>query len=148
VRRLPVVLALTLALAAAACSAAATTAPTGSAAPASGVATSGVPAPSAAPLAGPITSSGPVGWNRGPYELAGGSYELTWESDGSCTILYFGIVGVDNGYKEDPPTAGDVPMSQIKGGSRTIENVPAGSYYFNVSGIACKTYRGTLTPKR
>ena len=102
---------------------------------------------SGAPPAGPITSSGPVGWNRGPYALAGGNYELSWESDGSCTILYFGIVGVDNGYKEDPPTAGDVPLRQMTGGSRTIENVPAGSYFFNVSGLACKTYRGTLTPK-
>ncbi len=146
-RRLPVIFAVALAVVGGACLGGNPSAPTGSPAPASGIAASAT-APSAAPLAGPITSSGPVGWKRGPYELAGGSYELTWESDGSCTILYFGIVGVDNGYKEDPPTAGDVPMSQIKGGSRTIENVPAGSYYFNVSGLACKTYRGTLTPKR
>jgi hypothetical protein len=93
-----------------------------------------------------ITSKGPIGWNRGPYDLAGGNYELSWESDGSCTVLYFGIVGVDNGYKEQPSTAGDVPLAQLTGGSRTIQGVPAGKYYFNVSGVACKTYQATLKP--
>jgi hypothetical protein len=102
---------------------------------------------SAAPVASPITSTGPVGWDRGPYDLAGGAYELSWTSDGTCTVLYFGIVGVDNGFLEQPSTVGDVPLSQLKGGSRLIEAVPPGRYYFNVSGVACKTYTGTLTPK-
>ena len=115
----------------------------------------GSEAPSAAPSAAgsaaagaaddtPITSKGPIGWNRGPYTLAGGDYKIEWQSDGSCTVLYFGIVGAVNGYKE-APSDGNVPTKQIKGGSRMIKDVPAGRYYFNVSGVACKTYSGTLS---
>ena len=92
----------------------------------------------------PVTSKGPIGWNRGPYNLAGGDYKIEWQSDGSCTVLYFGIVGAENGYKEGP-SDGNVPTKQIKGGSRVIKAVPAGLYYFNVSGVACKTYTGTLS---
>ena len=101
---------------------------------------------SAAPAAeAPITSKGPSGWNRGPYDLGGGNYRLDWTSDGNCSALYFGIVGVSNGYVESPPTAGDVALKDMKQGSRVIQNVPAGSYYFNVSGVACKDYSATLT---
>jgi hypothetical protein len=101
-------------------------------------------APAGSAASQPITAKGPVGWNRGPYDLAGGNYELSWQSDGSCTVLYFGIVGVNNGYKEEPSTAGDVPLAQLSGGARTIRDVPAGKYWFNVSGVGCKTYMASL----
>ena len=92
-----------------------------------------------------IANHGPTGWNRGPYDLAGGNYRLDWESDGTCSALYFGIVGLNNGVREAPPTAGDVALQDMLKGSRTIAGVPAGSYYFNVSGVACKRYSATLT---
>jgi hypothetical protein len=94
----------------------------------------------------PIANHGPVGWVRGPYDLAGGNYRIDWETDGSCTALYFGLVGVTNGYRETPSTVGDVALKDLGKGSRTIANVPAGSYYFNVSNQACKKYSATLTP--
>jgi hypothetical protein len=93
----------------------------------------------------PIANRGPSGWNRGPYDLAGGSYRLDWQSDGTCSALYFGLVGVSNHYRESPPTAGDVALADMLKGSRTIAAVPAGSYYFNVSNVACKSYSATLT---
>ena len=106
------------------------------------------PRPQSAPrpaAEAPITTKGPSGWDRGPYDLAGGNYRLDWTSDGTCSALYFGIVGVSNGYVETPPTAGDVTLKDMKQGSRVIENVPPGSYYFNVSGVACKSYSATLS---
>jgi hypothetical protein len=106
----------------------------------------GTAAPAGGATEAPITSSGPVGWNRGPYQLAGGTYELTWESDGGCSVLYFGLEGADNDFIE-APNAGDVPLAQMQAGGRTIENVPPGSYFFNVSGMACKEYSATLTRK-
>jgi hypothetical protein len=121
----------------------------GCAASGQGTATPGRPTSgpaSSAPSEAPITSSGPVGWNRGPYQLAGGTYELSWESDGGCSVLYFGLEGADNSFTE-APNAGDVSLGQMKAGTRTIENVPPGSYFFNVSGMACKSYSATLTPK-
>jgi hypothetical protein len=104
-------------------------------------ASAGAPAGAEAPIA----AKGPSGWNRGPYDLAGGDYRLDWTSDGNCSALYFGIVGVDNGYKEQPPTAGDVALKDMLKGSRVIQGVPAGQYFFNVSGVACKSYSATLT---
>ena len=119
--------------------------------------TPGAPAPSAgngsSPAAGagsgspdpPITASGPSGWNRGPYDLVGGTYRLAWETDGTCSALYFGIVGVRNGYRESPPSAGDVALPDMLRGSRTLVDVPAGSYFFNFSSVACRKLSATLT---
>ena len=131
--------AATLAAALAACSGAGSS-------PATTASIGGSAGASAPTAEGPITSSGPVGWNRGPYLLAGGTYELSWESDGGCSVLYFGIEGADNSFTESP-NAGDVPLAQMQSGTRTIENVPPGAYFFNVSGMACKSYSATLTPK-
>jgi hypothetical protein len=137
-----VLLALALALVAAC-----TSSPGGSGAAASGSGSTAGSSVAPAPVAeGPITSSGPVGWNRGPYQLAGGTYELSWTSDGGCSVLYFGLEGADNSFTE-PPSAGDVPLAEMASGTRTIEDVPPGSYFFNVSGMACKEYSATLTRK-
>jgi hypothetical protein len=129
-----------LAVAVAACSS------SGAPGASSGASSAGSAAPGASAAApeAPITSTGPVGWNRGPYQLAGGTYELSWASDGGCSVLYFGLEGADNSFTEKP-NAGDVSLAQMKAGARTIENVPPGSYFFNVSGMACKSYSATLT---
>jgi hypothetical protein len=121
--------------------------PTGALSSAAASSGGGSVAPSAASGASeqPIGNQGPAGWERGPYQLAGGTYRLDWETDGSCSALYFGIVGVSNGYRESPPTAGDVALKDMAKGSRTITDVPPGSYFFNVSNVACKKYSATLT---
>jgi hypothetical protein len=137
----------------AACSGSGGTATPGATVGPGGAASTGAPSPSGASGANggagaadaPITAKGPVGWDRGPYDLGGGNYRLDWTSDGTCSALYFGIVGVSNGYVESPPTAGDIALKDMMKGSRVIENVPAGSYFFNVSGVACKSYSATLT---
>ena len=116
-----------------------------SASPGVGESSADAGSPAAVGADQPIVNKGPGGWSRGPYDLAGGSYRLAWESDGTCSALYFGIVGVKNGFRESPPTAGDVALRDMLKGSRTIADVPAGSYYFNVSNVACKGYSATLT---
>ena len=132
----------------ASCGGGGSAAPTAAGASAAGTAGAGADPSGSGPSTAaepPITSQGPSGWDRGPYDLAGGSYLLDWESDGSCSALYFGIVGVSNGFKESPPTAGDVALKDMLRGSRVIQNVPAGRHYFNVSNVACRKYRATLT---
>ena len=92
-----------------------------------------------------IANKGPSNWDRGPYTLAGGNYRLDWTSDGGCTELYFGIAGASGNSYAEAPSAGEIDPKDMNAGSRTISNVPAGRYYFNASGIACKTYAATLT---
>jgi hypothetical protein len=130
----------------AACSGSGSAATPAASAPVAGSSAPSAAASGGAPSGEPITNHGPKEWNRGPYQLAGGTYRLDWETDGSCTALYFGIVGETNGYRENPPTAGDVALKDMLKGSRTITGVPAGSYFFNVSNVACKSYSATLTP--